>query len=179
MSRRLPLGVLPFLALFAVWDVAVLTGWVPESHIPRPWKVIATLCEQLVVPFAGNTLPLDAATSLGRWALGFLVGALIAVPAGLVMAWVRPIDYVVSPVFEVLRFIPPLAWVPFAILWFGIGAEASAFVIVTGVLPPILINTYVGARSVPRAFVDAARTLATPAHRMLLEVLLQIGRAHV
>ncbi len=171
MSRRLPLGVLPFLLLLAVWDLAVLTGWAPESHIPRPWKVITTFVEQLVVPFAGNTLPVDAATSLGRWAMGFALGVLIGVPLGLVMAWVRPIDYVVSPVFEVLRFIPPLAWVPFAILWFGVGAEASAFVIVTGVLPPVLINTYVGARGVPRAFVDAARTLATPVHRMFLEVL--------
>jgi len=171
VSRRLPLGVLPFLLLLAVWDLAVLTGWAPESHIPRPWKVITTFGEQLVVPFAGNTLPVDAATSLGRWAMGFALGVLIGVPLGLVMAWVRAVDYVVSPVFEVLRFIPPLAWVPFAILWFGVGAEASAFVIVTGVLPPVLINTYVGARGVPRAFVDAARTLATPVHRMFLEVL--------
>ena len=170
--RALPVGVLPFAILIAVWDLAVLTGWAPESHIPRPWKVLTTFFEQLVVPFAGNTLPVDAATSLGRWALGFTLAALIAVPLGLVMAWVRPIDYVVSPLFEVLRFIPPLAWVPFAILWFGIGVEASAFIIVTGVLPPILINTYVGARAVPRAFIDAARTLATPAHRMFLEVLL-------
>jgi ABC-type nitrate/sulfonate/bicarbonate transport system permease component len=171
VSRRLPLGVLPFLLLLAVWDLAVLTGWAPESHIPRPWKVITTFGEQLVVPFAGNTLPVDAATSLGRWAMGFALGVLIGVPLGLMMAWVRAVDYVVSPVFEVLRFIPPLAWVPFAILWFGVGAEASAFVIVTGVLPPVLINTYVGARGVPRAFVDAARTLATPVHRMFLEVL--------
>jgi ABC-type nitrate/sulfonate/bicarbonate transport system permease component len=172
VSRRLPLGALPFLALLAVWDLAVLSGWAPESHIPRPWKVIGTLVEQMVVPFAGNTLPVDAATSLGRWAMGFGIGALIAVPLGLAMAWARPVDYLVSPVFEVLRFIPPLAWVPFAILWLGVGAQASAFVIVTGVLPPILINTYVGARGVPRAFVDAARTLATPAHRMFLEVLM-------
>jgi NitT/TauT family transport system permease protein len=126
----------------------------------------------MVVPFAGNTLPVDAATSLGRWVLGFGIGTAIAIPLGLVMAWVRPIDYVVSPAFEILRFIPPLAWVPFAILWFGVGVPASAFVIVTGVLPPVLINTYVGARGVPRAFVDAARTLATPPHRMFLEVLL-------
>jgi ABC-type nitrate/sulfonate/bicarbonate transport system permease component len=172
VSRRVPWGVLPFAALIGVWDVAVLTGWAPASHIPRPWTVIATFFEQLVVPFAGHTLPVDAATSLGRWAMGFGIGVLVAVPLGLIMAWVRPIDYVVSPVFEVLRFIPPLAWVPFAILWFGIGAEASAFVIVTGVLPPVLINTYMGARNVPRAFVDAARTLATPTHRMFLEVLM-------
>ena len=172
MSRRAPWGALPFVALVAVWDVAVVTGWAPASHIPRPWTVIATLFEQLVVPFAGHTLPVDAATSLGRWTLGFGLAVLIAVPLGLVMAWVRPIDYVVSPLFEILRFIPPLAWVPFAILWFGVGAEASAFVIVTGVLPPVLINTYVGARGVPRAFVDAARTLATPAHRMFLEILM-------
>jgi ABC-type nitrate/sulfonate/bicarbonate transport system permease component len=170
-ERWVPLGVLPFLLLLALWDVAVLSGWAPESHIPRPWKVVGTLFEQLVVPFAGNTLPVDAATSLGRWAMGFALGVLVAVPLGLVMAWVPTIDYMVSPVFEVLRFIPPLAWVPFAILWFGVGPQASAFVIVTGVLPPILVNTYVGARAVPRAFVDAARTLGTPAHRMLFEVL--------
>src|SRR5262245_55988500 len=170
--RAAPLGVLPFLVLLVLWDLAVITGWAPESHIPRPWKVISTFLEQIVVPFAGNTLLVDAGTSLARWAGGFVIGALIAVPLGLVLAWVRPVDYVVAPIFEVLRFIPPLAWVPFAILWFGIGAQASAFVIVTGVLPPILINTYFGARGVPRAFVDAARTLATPAHRMFLEVLM-------
>jgi ABC-type nitrate/sulfonate/bicarbonate transport system permease component len=172
VSKRLPLGMLPFLLLVAFWDGAVLSGWAPASHIPRPWTVITTFVQQLVVPFAGNTLPVDAATSLGRWAMGFALGVLIAVPLGLVMAWIPTIDYVVTPVFEILRFIPPLAWVPFAILWFGVGAQASAFVIVTGVLPPVLINTYVGARAVPRAFVDAARTLGTPTHRMLFEVLL-------
>ena len=171
-DRRALLGVLPFAVLVVLWEVAVVAGWAPESHIPRPLKVATTFVEQLVVPFAGNTLPADALTSLGRWALGFGIAVLIAVPLGLVMAWVRPIDAAVSPIFEVLRFIPPLAWVPFAILWFGIGVGASAFVIVTGALPPVLINTYVGARDVPRAFVDAARTLATPAHRMVLEVLL-------
>ena len=171
MRSSFPWGTLPFAALLALWEFAALTGWAPASLVPGPGTVIATLLEQLVVPFAGNTLPVDAATSLGRWAMGFSVGILIAVPLGLVMAWVRPVDYVVSPLFEVLRFVPPLAWVPFAILWFGVGVEASAFVIVTGVLPPVLINTYVGARSVPRAFVDAARTLATPTHRLITEVL--------
>lgn len=173
MTRRLvPLGVVPFAVLIVVWELAVVTGWAPETHIPRPWTVVTTLVEQMTVPFAGNTLPLDAATSLSRWAFGFALGIAIAVPLGLTMAWVRPIDYVVTPVFEVLRFVPPLAWVPFAILWFGIGVEASAFVIVTGVLPPVLINTYFGARGVPAAFVDAARTLGTPTWRMFLEVLI-------
>ena len=54
MTRRLrPLGVVPFAVLIVVWELAVVTGWAPETHIPRPWTVVATFVEQMTVPFAG------------------------------------------------------------------------------------------------------------------------------
>ena len=72
-------------------------------------------------PFAGYTLQQHLGSSIVRFLLGFVLAALIGIPLGLGMGWFRILDDIVSPLFEAFRFVAPIAWVPFAALWFGTG----------------------------------------------------------
>ena len=81
-------------------------------------------------------------------------------PLGLLMGWFRWLDHIVTPVFDGLRFIAPIAWVPFAALWFGTGIGGPMLIIFAGAFPPCLINAYRGARFVDNKYIEAAQMLA-------------------
>ena len=86
------------------------------------------------------------------------------------MAYFRPVRWLVNPLFELFRYIPPIAWAPFAMFWFGGGSAAQAYVIFTSAFPPILINTFRGVQLVDRSLIDAARTLGAKPLTVLAEV---------
>ena len=87
------------------------------------------------------------------------------------MGWFRWLDDVVTPLFDALRFIAPVAWVPFAALWFGTGAGGPAVIIFAGAFPPCLINAYRGARNVDVLYLEAASVLGVGSFRMITDVL--------
>jgi NitT/TauT family transport system permease protein len=123
-------------------------------------------------PFAGDTIQGHVIASLGRWAMGFGLAAAIGLPLGLAMGYWRFLDAVVSPIFEAYRYIAPLAWVPFAALWFGTGIGGPVMVIFTGAFAPCLLNAYRGAQLVEGHLIEAARTLGAGGVRIIAEVLL-------
>ena len=104
---------------------------------------------------------------------GFVLAAAVGVPLGLMMGWFRLLDDIVTPVFDALRFIAPIAWVPFAALWFGTGIGGPVLIIFAGAFPPCLINAYRGARFVEPRLLEAARDARDAGQpRMITEVLL-------
>lgn len=117
---------------------------------------------QVVAAFSStwqSILMEDLPASLLHFFIGMLAGLLVALPVGMSMGWFRAADRVLDPIVEILRPIPPLAWIPFAIVWFGLSNEAAGFIIFVGAVFPILINTYVGFRSLPRVYVESAKVL--------------------
>ncbi|MEA2760537.1 MAG: hypothetical protein QOH65_3293 [Methylobacteriaceae bacterium] len=168
----LVLGVAGLAVFFGLWAALSGFGLVPPRFLPSPAAVAQRMFFLLDHPFASATLPLHVLSSLGRYALGFLLAAAIGVPLGLFMGWYGLLDDIVSPVFNALRFIAPIAWVPFAALWFGTGIGGPIMVIFTGAFPPCLINAYRGARFVDVKFLEAAQTLGASNLRIILEVLL-------
>lgn len=101
----------------------------------------------------------DLPTSLEHFLIGMLAGLAVALPIGMGMGWFRTIDRISDPIVEIFRPIPPLAWIPFAIVWFGLTSAAAGFIIFVGAVFPILINTYVGFRSLPKVYVESAKVL--------------------
>ncbi|MGC2335216.1 MAG: ABC transporter permease, partial [Pseudolabrys sp.] len=79
----------------------------------------------------------------------------------------------VNPIMEILRPIPPLAWIPLSILWFGIGDEQNEFIIFLGMFFPILVNTIVGVKNIDPNLVRAARSLGAPEHKVLTRIVLK------
>jgi ABC-type nitrate/sulfonate/bicarbonate transport system permease component len=149
-----------------------VSGLVPRQFLPTPLDVTTRFVALLTTPFAGATLPQHLASSLQRYLCGMLLAAAVGIPLGLLMGWFRLLDDVVSPIFEGLRFIAPIALVPFAALWFGTGIGGPVMIIFAGAFPPCLINAYRGARFVDPHLIEASQMLGTGHLRTIVEVLL-------
>lgn len=155
-----------------VWVLLSASGMVPQQFLPAPWSVMSRFAQLLVTPFAGASLPQHLAASAERYLYGLALAAVIGIPLGLLMGWFRLLDDIVSPIFESLRFIAPIAWVPFAALWFGIGIGGPVMIIFAGAFPPCLINAYRGARFIDPRLIEASRMLGTGHLRTIVEILL-------
>lgn len=165
-------GALGLSAFIGLWAFLSISGIVPRQFLPTPGDVATRFLALLGSPFAGATLPQHLASSFQRYAYGVLLAALIGVPLGLLMGWFRLLDDIMTPIFDGLRFIAPIAWVPFAALWFGTGIGGPVLIIFVGAFPPCLINAYRGARFVEPRLIEAARMLGTGHMRMIIEILL-------
>src|ERR1700692_4871552 len=171
LRETMAYGLIGLGLFLGIWTLLSVSGLVPHQFLPAPLDVIARFVALLTMPFAGATLPQHLASSLQRYLCGMLLAAAVGIPLGLLMGWFRLLDDIVSPVFEGLRFIAPIAWVPFAALWFGTGIGGPVLIIFAGAFPPCLINSYRGARFVPRPLIEAAQMLGTGNLRIIVEVL--------
>jgi NitT/TauT family transport system permease protein len=157
MSRRAARGLGP-VALAAGVLVVVWTGLAHllgnPTLLPDPLVVAATL-GRLV---ATGTLFVHSGTSLGRVFLSWLLAAAVAVPLGITMGRSEPVERFIRPVVELFRPISPIAWIPLAVLWFGIGLPGKVFIIFIGSFFPVLLNTVAGIKGVPPILITAART---------------------
>jgi NitT/TauT family transport system permease protein len=172
-------GAIGLAAFLGIWSALSATGAVPHQFLPAPHEVADRFLQLISTPFAGATLGEHLASSALRFAYGFLLGAVVGIPLGLLMGWFRVLDEIVSPVFDALRFIAPIAWVPFAALWFGTGIGGPILIIFAGAFPPCLINAYRGARHVSRPLIEAAQMLGTGNLRIIVEVLLPASTASI
>jgi NitT/TauT family transport system permease protein len=161
-----------FVGFFALWTLIAVSGLVPRQFLPTPSAVAQRFWELTNTPFVGYTIQQHLASSLGRYGLGFGLAALVGVPLGLMMGWFRWLDDIVTPLFEGIRFIAPIAWVPFAALWFGTGIGGPVLIIFMGAFPPALINAYRGAKFVERRLIEAGQMLGASNTRMITQVLL-------
>jgi len=149
------LGALAIILAIAFWQF-VAEFVIRDSFIlPSPVDVIAAFISLL----GDGTLLLDIQASVVHFAIGLGMALLVGSPLGIMMGWNRRLDAFLDPLIELLRPIPPLAWIPFAIIWFGLTASAAGFIFFIGAVFPVIINTYSGFRGVPRVFVEAAKML--------------------
>ena len=145
IAPRLPAGqwvrlsAIGAFGFLGVWTAAALAGLTSREFLPTPWDVAVRFTHLLIEPFAGYTLGVHLLSSMQRFAMGFLLAACMGVPLGLLMAWFRWLDRIITPAFEAIRFVAPIAWVPFAALWFGTGIGGPVLIIFMGAFPPVLI----------------------------------------
>jgi NitT/TauT family transport system permease protein len=170
MNLRI-LSAAGLVGFFGLWTLIALSGLVQPQFLPTPLAVLRQFWELTQKPFVGYTLQQHLASSLGRFSMGFALAVAIGVPLGLLMGWFRTLDAIVSPLFDALRFVAPIAWVPFAALWFGTGIGGPVLIIFSGAFPPCLINAYRGAKYVEPRFIEAARMLGASNLRIVTDVL--------
>jgi len=156
----------------ALWSAAALSGLTTRAFLPAPWDVLLRFAQLVVEPFAGFTLLQHLWSSFQRFGIGFVLAVVVGIPLGLLMAWFRWVDRFVTPAFEAVRFVAPIAWVPFAALWFGTGIGGPVLIIFMGAFPPVLINTYRGAKQVDRKYIEASQMLGASSLRSMTQVLL-------
>lgn len=134
--------------------------------MPPPTEVLAAAWELL----RSGDLLMHFWASLKREAVAFAY-ACAAIPLGVMMGWSRTAQNLLEPVFEMLRPIPPIAWIPLAILWFGISDLQNQFIIFLGIFFPLLINTIAGVKNVEHNIVRAARCLGASERDVLVKVV--------
>ena len=144
-------GLLGLAGVLILWTVASKTGFFGKMKpatsqllFPMPSRV----AEELVGMLASGYLLMNVWVSLQRVLTGFLIAAVIGLPVGILLGFSDTVKNVLYPILRFLSPIPGVAWVPLAILWFGLGNRAAIFIIVMGSLSPIITNTYQGAQNV-------------------------------
>lgn len=145
-------------AFCILWQL-VVTFTSMGDFLPGPVETFAEFFRRFVKPYGKVTLPLHIWSSLQRILIGYAVASAAAIALGIVMGTYRAADAIVMPLFNILRPIPPVAWIPLAILWFGIGDASKYFLVFLATFLSVLQNAYAGARSADPVLVGAARML--------------------
>jgi len=179
LLEQAALPVLGVAALFAVWALVAGSGLATEQFLPGPMAVLREILTLVHEPYAGSLLQAHLLASLQKFGAAFLLGAGLGVPLGLMMGRFKPVEHIVGPVFEGLRFIPPIAWVPFSILWLGTGFMAPVMVIFAGVFSSCVVNAYAGVKQADKSIIEAAQMLGISRWATVTEVLVPAALPHI
>lgn len=159
-------------AFLLLWFVLTsVTGAISPGRFPSPADFWVSLKQIATRGYAGAPLLSHALQSLKLVIMGFAIAVATGVPLGLLMGWNRRAEAAINPIFLIIRPIPPLAWIPLAILWLGLGDAAKIMVIWFAAFVPSVINSYAGVRAIDRPIIEAARMLGTPRWRLISEVI--------
>jgi len=151
--------------LLALWHYSVI--WTATKVFPSPLSVYKGLAQLL----HRHVLWADIGDSLRRVALGFGAAAVIGIPLGLMLGWYPALNQVVNPVVQILRPISPIAWIPVAIIFFGVGDRAAVFLIFLSAFFPILVACISGVSNVPAIFRRAGRNFGLSRAQILARVV--------
>lgn len=153
------------------WWLTRPGGPVPPLYFPSPDAVWTKFVRMWTRPYIGSTLLEHIYSSLYIVLTGWSLAALVGIPLGIIMAWWPKIKWIVFPVFQLIRPVPPLAWIPLTILWLGIGDAARMSVVFIAALVPWLMNSMLAVYSVEKQLIDAARTLGANDKQILTRVV--------
>lgn len=166
------LGLAGILALFLVWQ-AVSSLIVNKNALPSPVLVFSRFFRSFKEPIGPYTIIGHVGMSLQRVAVGYLIAAVLGITIGLLMAWFKSAEALIKPLFELIRPIPPLAWIPMAIIWFGIGEATKYFIIFIATFTTITLNAYEGARNVDPILIGAGQMLGASQRQIFFTVVLR------
>jgi NitT/TauT family transport system permease protein len=156
------LRVVPLIAVLLIWEVIARYVVKDALLLPRFSAVICSIftLRELLIP--------DIIVSLLHFSLGVASAFLVALPLAIAMGWFEPVFKAFDPIIEIIRPIPPLAWIPLAIVWFHLTHYAAGFIIFIGAFFPILIGSYTGFKDVPRVLIETGKVLGCIGNRKLI-----------
>ncbi len=153
-------------ALIAIWWAAVVATH--SVIFPTPWDVVTGTLELL----KDGTLWRHIGASLARVGIGFGLAVCVAVPLGLWMGWVRGAYRTLNPLFQILRPISPIAWIPIAILWFGVGDASPIYLIFISSVFPMIVQTTVGVHTIEKRYLRAAENFGVSRRTLFKRVVI-------
>lgn len=169
--------IVSILSAIILWQVVAVYVIHNQFYLPSFTDIISAFMETISkntslglfgLDYQLPVLVVDLIYSLMHFSIGLISALLIGIPIGMIMGWFNTINRIADPIIEILRPIPPLAWIPFAIIWIGLNPIAAGFLIFIGAVFPIIINTFTGFKSVPRVYVEAAKVLGCNTDRDLI-----------
>ena len=166
MQSRRALGLLPLALLLLAWELAVQAKVYPPILLPPPGKVLMVFVEDWDIVL-GN-----AVASIGRVAAGITLSFLFAVPLGLMIGRYKLLDLMTDWSIQIFRSIPPIALIPLALLFLGIGDKPAIALIFLAGTWPLLINTIFGVRGIERTLIKVARAARASELLVMKDIIL-------
>ncbi|MCL4369802.1 MAG: ABC transporter permease [Chloroflexi bacterium] len=173
--KRAVISVLSLLALFSIYTVVSNSDRVNPTLFPPPQAVASAA----VTLWTEENLPLDILTSLMRVLTGYTVGVTVAIFLGALMGWFWLADAVFDPIVELIRPVPPLAYIPLMILWFGIDETPKILVITIGAFVSCIINVVAGVKNTPLVYIEAARTMGAKNRDLFFTIALPAALPYI
>lgn len=170
--QRVLTGAGSLAALLVVWELVGRFAIADPAILPTPSAVLRVLAAHLAgeYPAQSYSLPGHLFFSFVRIAIGFLLGSAVGIAVGALMAANRTVFWAIDPIIEVLRPLPPLAFIPLLVVWFGINELPKVALIFIGVVPVMIIATVTGLEAVPKQMLDAAASLGASRRYALVHV---------
>jgi NitT/TauT family transport system permease protein len=164
--KRILLPMVVIAMVVAAWWIVVVET--RSVIFPTPWQVLTAVLELV----QDGTLFEHIGASLFRVGAGFGLAMLVAIPLGLWMGWVGGVYAMLNPIFQMLRPISPIAWIPLAILWFGVGDVSPIFLIFISSVFPVMVQTTSGVHTIERRFLRAAANFGVSRSRLFRRVVI-------
>lgn len=162
--------LLAFLSIplfFLMWEGISRSGAVNQVLLPPPTKVARAVTDWAL----SGQLWEDFRMSISRAAIGFVSGSILGIILGVATGHIRFFAALLTPIFQILRPIPPIAFVPIVILWFGLSETGKYFLVFWGVFFTVWLAAHLGVQKVDQGMIRAAQSLSTPPRVMLLEII--------
>ena len=175
-KRKLWRIFISLLVFLFVWEIILRAGGFSQALFPGPMKVLGAWKEMLLYGLKGSTseaaLPVHIFVSLGRFFAGYLLAVAAAVSMGLILGcFYRCFEYI-DPVLQILRPIAPVAWMPFIVLWFGIGDVPAIVIIFIAGFFPILLSTVSAVRNIDPIYHKVAANFCLSGNENLRKIIL-------
>lgn len=166
--ERAILGGLSFLGFFILWEIGARAGFVDRFFFSSPSQIVQTGLAELRNPRLWN----DLWVSGTEFVLGYLAGAALAIPLGLLAGWYRKLNYFFDPWLNFMNALPRIALMPLIVLWVGIGIWSKVIVVFLGVFFTVIMNTLYGVRTVDHRLLDVAASFNASQRRVFTTVVL-------
>jgi len=165
-AQKIIIGVLSLAVFAIIWELAA--AYINNSfYLPRFSGVVVAFLNVV----QSSIFLKDVGISMYHFLIGAAGALIIGVPIGMIMGWFPFLDKAFSPIVEIFRPIPPLAWIPFAIIWLKLTHQSAGFIIFMGMVFPIILSTYSGFKNVPKIYVEAAKVLGSTSSGRLIRYI--------
>jgi NitT/TauT family transport system permease protein len=173
--RRIPsiaISVASVAVLLAAWSLLSVAPFIKPGYLPSPALLVQTFIGLVKDGYSGHPLIEHIEISLFRMAAGFALGVIVGVPLGLLTGYSRVVGAIVSPIMAFIRPIPPIAFIPMAVLYFGLGELGKIVLIFFVSFNYVQGNAQAGAAHVPIAYLRAAQSLGLSASQIFFRVII-------
>jgi len=160
-------SIVAFLLLILFWQLVIYLGRYQSSLFPSPRSVGKALVEM----FTLNHIIIDILASMYRFTIGYLSAVTLAILLGLIFGWFPRLFHYVNPICQLIRPISPIAWLPFIVLWFGIGDIPAIVIIFIAAFFPVLLTTVSAVKNIDDIYLKVAKNFGINKHNVLIKIV--------
>ena len=167
-TKKTILTIYPLIVILVMWQLVSILLFKDSILFPSPYKVFISFYKLTI----GGILLTNIIHSFFRVIIGFLIGSFLGIILGMLMGNIKQIEIFFNPIVNLLQPIPKIAWIPLAILWFGLNIKATLFIISLATFWSVLFNTWNGVKSVNKIFMKVAKSFGAKKMYIYFNVLL-------